>query len=199
MRLQRDGVDPRFADPKLEARGVRLVPLAPEHLSGLRALELSTELAFRWRHAGAHTSPEQYAASSWNDLLCSFLVFNPADLSSPRGIVSAYQADHANGHCRVAAARFGPSERPALTVMRALVLLFDYLFAGWRFRKLYFEVPAYNLPQFRSAVGQVLVEEGRLNDYVYLNGEYWDWVFLALTRERWAETKSHFSRLTASS
>lgn len=181
------------ADPsqaRFHARSTVLVPLAPEHTAGLRNLELSEELAFRWRHGGAHPSPDQYAASVWMDVLCNFLVFDSSSgAGDPVGLVSAYQPDHANGHCRVAAARFIPSATAGRHVLRGAMLLLDHLFRGWPFRKVYFEVPEYNLPQFSSGIGSLLTEEARLDDYLYLDGRYWSMCFLAITREHWASER----------
>ncbi len=167
-----------------------LVPLAPEHLSALRNLELGDHIAFRWRHSGAHYHPEAYSQSVWEGVLASFLVFDRERMSEPRGLVTAYQADTANGHCRVAATRFGVGTSSSFATIRGVFLLFDYLFKGWNFRKIYLEVPAFNLEQFTSAATDGLfVEEGRLHEYTYLDGEFWDLVFLALGRDRWAEQR----------
>ncbi len=191
------GMIERDRDParaRLGTESTFLVPLAPEHAAGLRNLELSEELAFRWRHAGAHPSPEQYSASLWTDVLCSFLVLDKSHDAAPLGLVTAYQPDHSNGHCRVAAARFGPAGPSGRHVMRAVALLLDYLFRGWPFRKIYFEVPEYNLGQFGSGVGSLFVEEARLPDYVFLDGRYWSLTFLTVSRERWPTEREHLSR-----
>jgi hypothetical protein len=179
-------------EAKLVGRGVQLVPLGAEHLPGLRTLELSSELAFRWRHSGQHLSPAEYADAAWHDVLCAFLVFDGAAERGPRGIVTAYQADHVNGHCRVAAARFGPADTPAFAVVRGMTLLFEYLFKGWPFRKLYLEVPEYNLSQIASITEDLCPEEGRLASYCYLDGRYWDWIFLSVSRERWIEGRAPY-------
>lgn len=171
---------------RFHAKSTLLVPLAPEHTAGLRNLELSEELAFRWRHGGSHPAPDQYAASLWTDVLCNFLVFDTSSSDgSPIGLVSAYQPDHPNGHCRIAAARFAPSTVAGRHVLRGAMLLLDHVFRGWPFRKVYFEVPEYNLPQFSSGIGTLLIEEARLADYLYLDGRYWSMCFLAMTREHW--------------
>jgi hypothetical protein len=166
-----------------------LVPLAPEHLSALRNLELGDDIAFRWRHGGAHVHPDAYSQSVWDGVLASFLVFDRQNATEPRGLVTAYQADTANGHCRVAATRFGVGTSSSFATIRGLFLLFDYLFKGWNFRKLYLEVPSFNLSQFTSAADHLFDEEARLVDYVFLDGEYWDLVFLALDRAVWRDQR----------
>ena len=179
---------------RLRGRFTELVPLAPEHLGRLRSLELEAESVFRWRHGGAHPSPDEYYSSAWSDILCSFLVFNTSDRSKPRGIVTAYHADLRNGHCRIAASRLGEVRRYSLTVSRGVFLLFDYVFRGWNFHKLYLEVPEYNLGQFSSSLESLFVKEAVLTDYCYLDGRYWDLAFLSLTREHWLSERSKLER-----
>lgn len=155
--------DLRPGQARLRSRGTTLVPLAPEHLAGLRNLELAQGTAFRWRHGGAHPSPDEFAVGAWTDVLCTFLVFGDR-AGEPRGIVSAYAPDHVNGHCRVGSARFGDSAGPSPTFARGVFLLFDYLFCGWPFRKLYLEVPQFNLDQFGSLTDTIAVDEATLRE-----------------------------------
>jgi hypothetical protein len=171
------------ADAMLEARNVRLVPLQPEHLPHLRTFELSDELAFRWRHSGAHPNPDQFAISTFGEALCSFLILSTS--GAPMGLVVAYSADLRNGHCRVAATRFGTRRSPSPSFMRAMYLAVEYLFKGWPFRKVYFEVPDFNMHQFRSGLGRLLRLEGTLSEHVYLDRRYWDLHFISISRGDW--------------
>jgi hypothetical protein len=84
---------------------------------------------------------------------------------------------------------FGVGTSSSFATIRGLFLLFDYLFKGWNFRKLYLEVPSFNLSQFTSAADHLFDEEARLVDYVFLDGEYWDLVFLALDRAVWRDQR----------
>lgn len=59
----------------------------------------------------------------------------------------------------------------------------------------YFEVPAYNLDQFASAIGRALEEERRLRDHEWLGGRYWDRVYLSLSRERWVGLRARYGRI----
>lgn len=188
MKLSKEGM----GAARLSSNGTTLVPLGPEHVSALRSLEISGDLAFRWRLGGLHPDPSAYPPSLWDDVLCTFLVFPDHPNEPPRGLVCAYEPDFRNGHCRLAAARFGGSS--SLHVIRGFCLLLDYVFTGWPFRKVYLEVPEYNLAQFSSVVGRVFVEEGRLSAYRYFNGEYWDLVFLALTRDGWSDVRRRYAR-----
>jgi hypothetical protein len=137
-----------------------------------------------------HPNPETYAGALWADSLCSFLVFDADRSSRPTGLVTAYSADHVNGHCKVAAVKFATaSVAGSMSVLNGVCLLFDYLFTAWPFRKIYLEVPAYNTSQFESAIGRILTNEGSLRDYVYLDGQYWDLIFLSTNRQQWTDSR----------
>lgn len=57
-------------------------------------------------------------------------------------------------------------------MVEGTVLFIRYVFNEWPFRKLYVEVPAFNLPQFRSA-RSLLVEEACFHDHEYHEGKWW--------------------------
>lgn len=175
-------------DGHLRSRSTLLVPTAPEHVPALRSLEIADEVAFRWRHAGAHPDPASYVNAFWIDLHFSFLVFSTGDNTRPRGLVTCYHADHQNGHCRIAATRFGKAGA-SLIVARGILMSIDYAFRGWKFRKVYLEVPEYNLKQFGSAVGKIFDSEAVLSEYVYFDERYWDMHFLAVSRESWRQNR----------
>lgn len=115
----------------------------------------------------------------------------------PIGLVTAYNADFANGHVFVAMA-LDPSVQRCGWSMFALLLFVEHVFAAFSFRKLYFEVAACNLDQFASAIGRALEEEGRLRDHEWLGGRYWDRVYLSLSRERWGGLRARYGRIMGS-
>ncbi len=170
--------------PALGNGHVRLRALGPHDLDWLRAAETDEFLAFRWRLRGGHPSPHDYVDQIWTGALAVFVV---EQAGAPIGIVSAYQADHRNGHCRVAAARLHQDGSMDTSFMAGTALFFEYLFAGWPLRKLYLETPEYNLGQFSSAVDRGLLRvEARLEEFVFLADRYWDMLFLSVSRESWA-------------
>lgn len=172
--------------PKLGNGQVRLRALGPHDLDWLRAAETDEFLAFRWRLRGGHPSPHDYVDQIWNGALAVFVVEQASD-DRPIGVVSAYQADHRNGHCRAAAARLYPDGSMDTSFMAGIGLFFEYLFTGWPFRKLYLETPEYNIGQFASAVDRGIMRvEARLEEFVFLADRYWDMLFLSVTRESWA-------------
>jgi hypothetical protein len=170
----------------LHYRSTKLVPLGPHHLGWLRDAELQGPVAFRWRHHGAHPEPHSFEAVTLS-CLAAFVV---TSRNEPCGIVTAYDHDHANQHCKVAAARLGGGA--GLATIRGTLLLIDYLFHGWPFRKLYFETPEYNLRQFASRDHLPLREEGRLVEHVFLGSRFHDLVILSLYRDDWLEQRSRW-------
>ena len=174
---------PSIDGPTLAGAIVSLRAIGPADYERLRSLELSSSLLWRWRHGGHTPSPEAWTASLWNGALAQFLVVDNRT-GEWVGLVNAYDADQRNQHAYIAAAKFAPSDRSA-RVLQGAMLFVDYVFSTWSFRKLYFEAPAFNLDQFRSAVGWLLVEEGRLRDHICLDGRLWDLLVLALYRAAW--------------
>jgi hypothetical protein len=176
--------------PALHNGHVRLRPLAVEDLDWLRAVETGEFLAFRWRLHGGHPSPHDFVDQLWHGLLVMFVVERVSD-GSVVGVLSAYHADHRNGLCRVGGARLVRNDSLDTAFLAGLAMLFDYLFDGWPFRKLYLETPEFNLPQFASAVERgVLVVEARLTEAVFLVDRYWDALFLSVSREMWLTMRS---------
>lgn len=167
---------------------VSLVPLVPQFMPRLREIELSESLAFRWRHHGRHISPAEHEQVLWASL-CNFVVLVK---EIPVGLVSAYDEDFANGHCKIAACAFPGAN--GVPVLRGLFLLIDYLFQGWPFRKLYAESVAYNALQFGKHTHAALVEEGRLKEHVFLDGTYHDLILHSIGRDSWRQARAYWLR-----
>nr|MDT0665497.1 hypothetical protein [Micromonospora sp. DSM 115978] len=52
----------------------------------------------------------------------------------------------------------------------------------WNYRKIYMECPEYNYGQLASGAGRWFEVEGRLKDFNYYDGQYWDEYLLAISR-----------------
>src|SRR5687767_10077295 len=92
--------------PALSNGHIRLRAISVEDLDWLRAAEADKSQPFRWRLHGGHPSPYDYVDQLWNGLLALFVVEKVDDRLAV-GILSAYHADHRDGHCRIAGARLG--------------------------------------------------------------------------------------------
>jgi len=174
-----------FAPPAMSWRDVLLRPLRASDYEYVQTAETTGELAARWRFHGATPGPQEWVERTFAGVLAQYLVFTSPS-APPIGIVTAYEAHFEHGHAKLAAARLAEDERsPAMIV--AVSLLIRHVFACWNLRKLYMDVPEYNLAQFESLIGRYFQEEGRLVDHVYFGGQYWDQVTLALYRDAWPE------------
>lgn len=98
------------------------------------------------------------------------------------GLVSAFNADHANSFAHFAVVVHPDVARHGWT-LEGVALFLSYLFSTWNFRKLYAETAEFNFVQFASGEGKLFNVEGRLTDHEYYGGRYWDFLILAFRRE----------------
>lgn len=175
---------PDFAAPSLFGRHVYLRPMTPQDYGFVRMMDLSEQLGVRWRFRGATPSAEQWVQAG-GSVLAQFLVIRAAD-QAPLGMTTAYQQSFQDQHAYLAVATFDPARRSPLMVFGASLFI-EYVFTCWNFRKLYLELPEFNVSQVASGVGTLLVEEARLREHLYYNGRFWDKVILALYRRTWEE------------
>jgi hypothetical protein len=167
---------------------VSLHPLRDSDLGWLRQAELNEYLAFRWRHRGEHVPPNEVGPALWSSTFVNFVVASQRSPNEPAGIVSAYELDSTSAHCKVAVASFSAAMRS--TTFRGLLLTIEYLFTGWPLRKVYFDIPSYNVAQVGRTLQRRLCEEGVLREHIYLDGRFHDLHVVALYRERWREWTS---------
>lgn len=181
--------EPNF-EQALRGRSIHLAPLLVEHYEYLRSLELTPELALRGRLGGRTPGPEEYAMTLNEGVLAQYVVVESESLT-PLGLVSAYNAIHPNGTVFLGAWKFPVNSRPT-GFMEGVMIFLHYLFFRWPFRKIYLETPEYNLPQFASGLDKFFEEEASLKQYYYMDGSYWDRVFLSISRERFETRIARF-------
>ncbi len=180
-----------FTPPHLIGRFVYLRPVTPEDYSFLRMMELTEALGVRWRFRGATPSPDQWVRDT-SSMLVHFLVVRSRD-HKPIGVTMVYNYNLRDQFAYLAAASFDPSGRSPL-LLAGTALLIDYTFKCWPLRKLYMELPEYNLKQFQGATRSLLTEEGRLREHIYYSERFWDVLIFALYRREW---KRHAPRWLA--
>ncbi|AKL73734.1 acetyltransferase, ribosomal protein N-acetylase [Actinobacteria bacterium IMCC26256] len=182
-----------FADsgPSLYGRRVVLKPLAADDVPFICELELHPANLHRWRHRGRIPNPETQVRTLWDGVLAQFLV---VDLETNKGVglVSAYNPDFGNGHCFVAFMS-NPNYLGTGLCVEGAAILIDYLFESWPLRQVMAETFGFNIGQFESAAQNIFEEQGRLKEYAFFRGKYWDKVILVLTRERWSKTSGRFA------
>ena len=144
--------------PSLEGRRVMLVPFHRRHIAFLYSLATDPAIGFRWRLRGGVPSIESFEASLWQAVLCQLIIETKSN-QQPVGHVVAYNPNHNSGHCAVAIIMDANPSYKSLG-LDGLQVFLGHLFSVYSFRKIYFEVPSYNIGQFRSALGTA-AESGR--------------------------------------
>jgi hypothetical protein len=171
---------------------ISLDPLSSMHYEFLYSLAIEGESSFRWLTAGGVPPIEKYVAGLWDGVLTQFVV-RDTSTHRPCGHVIAYNADLHSGHAGIAVAA-SPEARATGAVPEATIIFINYCFTVYNLRKLYFEVPEYNHPQFASAMGKFCREEGRLGEHLYYDGRYWDRYVYAIYRNDFMSIISTLSR-----
>ena len=133
----------------------------------------------RWRYRGRTPAPGDFAVDLWRGVLSQFVVTDRED--RPAGLVGAYNANTTAGHCHVFAV--GAVEQGRL-ITEATALFADWLFETFEFHKLWIESAEFNLAQFAS-LSELATIEGRLSNFDYWGGRFWDLLILSVTQARW--------------
>lgn len=148
----------------------------------------SLDVGRRFRFGGAAIPPQGILSAVWDGTLVHLVGIG--NRSRRRlGVVSVTSADMRNGTAYLSAVS-DPEVVGSGLMIETAALAIEYVFATWPFRKLYAEVPEYNLRTFRSLTGRYFRTEGRLTDHVFMDNRHWDVHVLATTRELWQHEAS---------
>jgi RimJ/RimL family protein N-acetyltransferase len=166
-----------------ESRRVTLRPLRPADTSVLYEASLNPRNAHRWRFRGRTPSPEVFQAQLYHSV---FAQLGVSLVGTDRlvGLVSCYDENLAAGHAKFAFQRCG-SYGDGGEMVEGMALFLNYVFDHWPFRKLYAELPEYNLPLVDGLIGTVLKTEGVMREFEFYNGTRWDLHGLSLSRHDW--------------
>lgn len=170
----------RLVAPSRTGRWVRLLPVTLQAVDFLYQLATDEASGFRWRLSGTVPTIDAFRESLWPGVLAQFVVVEKQSVT-PIGTVVAYNADLNSGHCYVGAAMVDAVQHTGMGI-ESVVLFLRYLFATWALRKVYLDVPEFNLASMMAGVGTILHEEGRLREHTHYAGRYWDRVTLAVYR-----------------
>lgn len=170
-------------DPTLSGVRLELVPVTPAHHEFLYELATSAEVSFHWRFRGAAPPYELFVQGIWANMFCQYVVLRKPGLD-PVGHVIVYGADFRNGFAYVGVATNKAVQGTSLGI-EATIILIDYLFAGFPFRKLYAESLAFDFARFASGSERLFRIEGVMKAHHYYAGRYWDQYILAFYREEW--------------
>ena len=163
-----------------EGRRTALIPVTAEHFDFLYRLTIDEEAGPRWWGRGAVPDAKQFANDLWKGTFCQFVLLTSSGI--PIGHVVAYDADMINGWAYIGGA-FVSQVRNRLFAIDGFYAFVDYLFSNWNFRKLYMELPEYNLGQVESQLDNIAKVEARLKQDVYFGCRYCDRLIVALYRD----------------
>jgi RimJ/RimL family protein N-acetyltransferase len=166
----------------LSTRSVRLRSVRSSDGDWLYEL-LTCEAGARWRYRGRTPSPAEFAADLWRGVHTQFVAC-AADGGRPVGLVGIYNLNQGAGHCHLFAVG---GEGGAPLVAEAAGLLVTWAFDHLDVRKIWIEAPEFNLAQF-AGLTSIAAVEGRLEDFDFWRGRYWDLFILSVVRQRWDES-----------
>ena len=162
---------------------VRLRPLVDQDLGPLYLSSLDPANAGAWRYRGRTVPADEFVATLADGVRAQFVV-ELIDPGAPVGLVCAYDHNQAGLHCKVAFLRFGeriPGDAGA--TFEGMLLFISHLFATFPYRKVFAEVPGYNMGLFEPGVAEV---EGVLRDYLFHDGRPADLHIVSIGRDRWS-------------
>jgi RimJ/RimL family protein N-acetyltransferase len=177
--------------PRTSTGRVSLRAILDDDLPSLYAI-LTGPDNFRFRFRGFMPSREQFAAELNQGYLTQFTVAGERR-SEVLGVAGVYNANVHDGTAYLSV-MVDSSHTGTGTGVEALLLMADYCFRVWTFRKLYLETAAYNYDAFASGAGSFFEVEGRLRDHLYYAGRHWDLIIASIRRETWPESGGRMLR-----
>ena len=136
----------------------------------------------RWRYRGRTLPLDEFVGSLHAGVLCQFMVDMVAT-GETVGLVTAYDENRNGLNCKIAFVRCGSrAHGDQAALFDGMLLLIGHLFANFPFRKLFAEVPAYNMSLF---VDDFADHEGVLREYLFHDGRFVDLHLVSISRDRW--------------
>jgi hypothetical protein len=181
--------------PPLATDRYQLIPVRREMTEALYRLSTDPAINYRWRFRGAFPTPETFEAALWQGVVAQFIVV-ATGTTDILGHVVCYGAEPAQQHAYVGAV-FSPQLIATGRPIQPIALFINYLFTTWNFRKLYMEVPEFNMDTLWSGTGSFFRQEACFREHDYYGGRFWDKYVLAVYRDELAEVMPRLG-LTAS-
>ena len=171
----------------ITGRHTELVPLTRSDYDFVYRLEALGPMATRYRFRGITPNPERFSEMIWTGVLTQHVIVWKKDRRRI-GTALCYSADFRNRHARIGGAMV--HDAPTPYALEGFVLLLDYLFDEFDFRKLYGDSFEGNASTTQSAIGPLMHEEGRLRQHEFVDGTYQDVLTLAIYRDEWLALRS---------
>lgn len=193
-----DGLTPRrlaeyvaSGEQTVATEEVELRPVTPSVMDWLHELVAEPRTSFRWRLRGRTPPFYELGPLTLDRALAPMVVWNCT--RGPIGILVDYNVDLQSQHAYVAAAFHGESNSGE--VVRSVSLYVAYLFAMWPLRKIYFEIPHFNMTLSRFDKSHLFLKEGELHEHEFYDGQWWSTSILTIYRTTF-EAHSHETRVT---
>lgn len=163
---------------------VRLRPIVDADFGPLYLASFDPSNAGRWRYHGRTLPMDQFVPSLFNGVLAQFMV-EMVQTGIPIGLVVAYDENPSGLHCKLAFLRTGARvSGDTAALFEGIALFISYLFDHFPFRKLFAEVPEFNLHMFTDDFAD---HEGVLKEFLFYQGEFADMHYVSVSRNRWAD------------
>ncbi len=176
-----------LASPALTGRRCYLSSVAETDLWQLYHVTVLSEAAATWRYSGTIPSFQQFAGEFWSGVHTQ-LAIRDSSSRSVCGLVVSYAYDAVNGHTK-AGVVVEPVGRGL--GLEAMFLFLDHLFQSWPVRRIYFEVPDFNIGRLGSVLDEFASMEGRLRGHLYWRGEWHDQLIFVVDRASGAASRIH--------
>ena len=168
-------------EPTYDGVWVSLQPVQREHGPFLYRLAIDPKVGYRWRLRGVVPSYANFEGLLWQGIVAQFVIVRRRT-QEPIGHVLAYNANVTARHVSAGVATVPGTHGRGLG-MEGTILFLKVLFDTYNLRKVFFELPEYNLQQFAGARRKYLTFEGTLSDHDYFGGRYWDTYYFSIDRE----------------
>ncbi len=152
-------------------------------MAWLYAQTVGTPSGSQWRLRGHTPSPSEFAAFVWAESPLQ-LVVAKAQSAEPVAVAQLYGVSWRGGTGK--AAFFVVPEAQRLGwAFEGLLIFLDHCFLMLKLRKLYFEIPQYNMQAVGNSLSRFLELEAKLSGHEYANGRYHDLMIYSLDRDAW--------------
>ena len=182
--------------PPLETRRLRLRPVDESDIPFVYDLAVGHDTGWRWRWRGYIPTRDDVVVEMARDSLL-VLMLDDKKARNRVGLLHAYAASLHDGYVYVGVVTASQYIGTGWG-SEGFLLFANYLFSVWDFRKIYVEIPAFNVGQAVARDSELFEVEAHFKDHHYYDGRYWDKYVWALPRERWLEkTRPMIDRLKA--
>lgn len=167
----------------LAGRWSSMRPVSAADSQYLYSLATHPEVGSHWRFRGSTPSPEEFVRVLWHKTFLQYIVTR-RDNPEPLGLVTLYNADFRNSFAYLSVI-LDPRLHGNGWGIEAIALFLEQAFNNWAFNKIYAEMVSTSLTRYKSTLGDLFVEEGRLIGHETYGSRREDLVILALYASRW--------------